>query len=627
MLQFAAARSRLYVATAAAMVAPAAVLLADALAVQERLRADVEFLADDRLEGRDVGTPGSAEAASYIRDRFRELGLASGTADGTYFQVFPVRIGTEVREASRLEIAGPDGTVSPLERGKDFQPLVVGGDGAFHGPIVFAGYGITSDDPKYDDFEGLDVEGKIVVVLRREPQQGDPKSPFNGTEITRHAELKTKLANAWTRKAAAVLLVNDEYSVAKEGKDQLVNPSYFPDTGAVGVPVCHITREVADRLLAGSPAGSLHDAEERIDATLEPQSALLEGWSARGDVEFGKVQVETPNVVGILEGEGPFAQETIVVGAHYDHIGLGGVNSRRPGVVAVHNGADDNASGVATLLELAKRFAQRPEKPSRRLVFIAFSGEERGLLGSKHYVRKDPLVPLEDTVIMVNFDMVGRLRDQRLIVYGTKTADGVEEIVQELDELDDQLAVRAVPLGVPASDHISFYQAKIPALHFFTGTHPDYHMPTDVADKLNYEGIQQVSDFAERLIDKFLDRPERLAYREVKESDPHAGLQIPSGENTPYLGTSPDYGDEVEGVLLNGVREGSPADLGGLKAGDVIVEFAGQEIKNVRQYTTILYSHKPDDKVQVVVLRGEGDAKERVELEVVLGRRSPAAER
>jgi acetylornithine deacetylase/succinyl-diaminopimelate desuccinylase-like protein len=625
MLDFAAALTRRLLA--AAVLASAPTVWADALAVQARLRADVEFLADDRLEGRDVGTPGSAEAASYIRDRFRELGLASGTPDGTYFQVFSVRIGTEVREASRLELTAPDGSVVSLERGKDFQPLVVGGDGAFHGPIVFAGYGITSDEPKYDDFEGLDVEGKIVVLLRREPQQGDPKSPFNGTEITRHAELKTKIANAWTRKAAAVLLVNDEYSVVKEGKDQLVSPSYFPDSGAVGVPVCHVTRDVADRLLADSPAGSLHDAEERIDATLEPQSTPLEGWSARGVVEFGKIEVETPNVVGILEGQGPCAQETIVVGAHYDHIGLGGVNSRRPGVVAVHNGADDNASGVATLLELAKRFSQRPEKPSRRLVFIAFSGEERGLLGSKHYVRKDPLVPLEDTILMINFDMVGRLRDQRLIVYGVRTADGVEELVKELDDLDEQLAVRSVPLGVPASDHISFYQAKIPALHFFTGTHPDYHMPTDVADKLNYEGIQQVSDFAERLLDKFLDRPERLAYREVKESDPHAGLQIPSGGDAPYLGTSPDYGDEVEGVLLNGVREGSPADLGGLKAGDVIVEFAGQEIKNVRQYTTILYSHKPDDKVRVVVLRGEGDAKERVELEVVLGRRSPASER
>lgn len=595
--------------------------LADALATQARLKADVEFLADDRMEGRDVGTAGGAEAASYIRDRFRQLGLASGPADGSYFQVFEVQTGTEVQESTKLELATPDGSVLPLERGRDYQALIVGGKGAFEGPIVFAGYAITSDDPAYDDFAGVDVEGKVVLIIRREPRQDDPNSPFNGTELTRHAELKKKIANAWKKKAAAVLIVNDPRTVQKDGKDELMPPGFIPGSETVSSPVCHITLDVANRILKGSKLESVEAAERKIDTFLAPVSAPIDGWRARGDVAIAKIQVETPNVIGVIEGEGPHADETIVIGAHYDHIGMGGPNSRSPGVVAIHNGADDNASGTAALLELAKRFVEHAGKPSRRLVFIAFSGEERGLLGSQHYVKKDPLIPLEKTVMMINFDMVGRLRDKKLIVYGTKTADGIEELVQELDEKDDAIEVRAVPLGIPASDHSSFYQAKIPALHFFTGTHAEYHMPTDDPPTLNYEGMQVVVDYAAAVIDKLLARQDSLAYQEVKEDDPHAGLQIPSGENVPYLGTSPDYGDETEGVLLNGVREGSPGEKGGLMAGDIIVELGGTQIQNVRQYTTVLYSHKPEDKVKIVVLRGEDGKKERVELEVTLGRR------
>jgi membrane-associated protease RseP (regulator of RpoE activity) len=279
------------------------------------------------------------------------------------------------------------------------------------------------------------------------------------------------------------------------------------------------------------------------------------------------------------------------------------------------------------LLEVARRFTSRAAKPARRLVFIAFSGEERGLLGSAYYARKDPIVPLEQTVTMVNFDMVGRVKENRLIVYGTKTAEAFEPILTRLDEKIESLSLKLVPLGVPASDHITFYRNRVPSLHFFSGTHADYHMPTDDADKINYAGMKEVSDLSEALVDELLALPEAPMYVKVEETDPHAGLQIPSGGNTAYLGTSPDYGDEVEGVLLNGVRGGSPAEQGGLKAGDIIVEFGGEVIKNVRQYTSALYSHKPGDKINIVVLRGDDGAKERKSLEVTLGTRGkPEAE-
>jgi len=590
---------------------------AEELSIPDRIKADVAFLAADKLEGRDVGTPGGAEAATYIRERFRALGLKSGVADGSYFQPFKIKIGSQIAESTFLEFVAPDGTVTKLTRGTDYQPLFCGGDGKFDAPVIFAGYGISSEDPAYDEFKNVDVEGKVVLLIRREPQQDDPNSPFNGTELSRHAELDTKIKHCWQHKAAAVLLVSDHRTTSKDEGDPLLKADYGPGTASVGVPVCHLTRAWGDKLLAATPIGSLAAAEKKIDESLEPQSAAIEGWKVRGSFEFIRTQVETPNVIGVLEGEGPLADETILIGAHYDHIGMGGPNSRNPNLNAIHNGADDNASGTAAMLELARRFAERGEKPKRRLVFIAFSGEERGLLGSAHYVKRDPVIPLDKTVMMVNFDMVGRLRQERLIVYGTKTADGLEEIITKLDEKYDALRISQVPLGVPASDHITFYRHDIPSLHLFTGTHPEYHMPTDDIETLNYPGMETVVNFAENLIDDFIAMPERPKFTKVEEKDPHAGMQLPTGGEVPYLGTSPDYGDEVEGVLLNGVREGSPADKGGMKSGDIIIELDGQAIKNVRQYTTVLYAHKPGDKVKIVVLRGD----EKTTLDVTLGKR------
>ncbi len=605
----------------------AELVAAEELSVADRLRQDIEFLAADKLEGRDVGTSGGAEAAGFIRDRFRALGLSSGPADGSYFQTFKVRVGSQVTDESFVELIAPDGKVIKLTRGEDYQPLLFGGDGEFDAPIVFAGYGIQSEEPPIDDFAGIELEGKVVLLVRREPQLDDPQSPLAGNELTRHAELETKVKHCWQRKAAGVLLVSDHHTIVKEQKDKLLASDYIPGNSSVGVPVVHIPEKLADQIVSGSSVGSMEEAQKKIDESLKPQSAPIEGWKARGKVGFVRVQVETANVVGVLEGEGPKAGETILIGAHYDHIGMGGPNSRDPGLRAIHNGADDNASGTAVLLETARRFASRSAKPVRRLVFIAFSGEERGLLGSAYYARKDPIVPLDQTVAMVNFDMVGRVKENRLIIYGTKTAEAFEPILTRLDERNESLSLKLVPLGVPASDHITFYRNRVPSLHFFSGTHADYHMPTDDADKINYLGMKDVSDLYESLVDELLSLPEAPAYVKVEETDPHAGLQIPSGGNTAYLGTSPDYGDEVDGVLLNGVRGGSPAEQGGLKAGDVIVEFGGEVIKNVRQYTSALYSHKPGDKVTIVVLRGDDGAKERKSLEVTLGTRGkPEAE-
>lgn len=586
-------------------------------AVEQRLLDDVRYLADDRLEGRGIETKGIQQAAEFIKSQFQAAGLRPGLADGSYFQPFTYALKAEVRpERTRLVLHGPDGKALDLKLGTDYQPLSFGGSGVLQGPIVFAGYGIAAKEFGYDDFAGQDVAGKVLLFLRREPQQGDEKSAFEGTKTTEHATFDSKAQNAWTKRAAGVLLVNDPFSVKDPKEDKLLDPNVRGFQNPIGVPFLHITQAVADQLLASTPLKSVRDAEAAIDKELRPQTQPISGWSADGRVEFRRVNVELQNVVGVIEGKGPRSNETIILGAHYDHLGRGGEGSLAPKSKDIHNGADDNASGTAVLIELARRFGARPEPPPRRLVFIAFSGEERGLIGSRHYVRKSPIFPLEDTLAMVNFDMVGRMRDDKLILYGVKTAAEFAPIIERLEK-ESGLKLKKVSTGAGPSDNQSFYAQGIPAFHFFTDTHRDYHRPSDDVDKINAEGMRRVADFSIALVDALLSLAEKPKFVKVTSADPHAGLDLPKTSDMAYLGSVPDYGAEVQGVQLNDVTPGSPAETAGLKGGDLLVEFAGAPIRDVTALTIALRKHKAGDKVKVAVLR---DGKRQV-FEVTLGKR------
>lgn len=619
-------------------------------AVEQRIRKDIEFLASDTLEGRGIDTPGISKAADYIADRFNEVGLKSGVADESYFQPFTVRVSsTVVAEETELTLRPVGGSESVrLVLGKDFQPLTQGGAAKFQGQIIFVGYGITTDDvatdtkaaaggPReqlgkamkqlsnaiaakppigYDDYAKIDVAGKVVLVMRREPQQSNPNSLFAGTELTEYAGIASKVQNAWMHKAVAVLLVNDPFNTPRPEDDKLVPANYLGTQHGLPLPVAQITMAAANRLLEGKFAGGLREAEGAIDATFGPMSRSL-AWDAIGKYNFKSVEVNLANVVGVLEGEGPNANESIVIGAHYDHLGYGGEGSLADkGTREIHNGADDNASGTATLLELARRFASSSTKPSRRLIFIAFSAEERGLFGSRHYVKKEPIFPLDQTVAMVNFDMVGRMKEEKLILYGTKTAAEFEPLVDRLNATH-KLQLKKIGGGSGPSDHASFYEAKMPVFHFFTGSHSDYHKPSDDIDKINFDGMRRIVDYSEELVRAVLALSPKPAYVKTKEDDPHAGVSM-SDSKMAYLGSIPDYGEESEGVLLNGVKDGSPAEKGGLKEGDIIIEFAANPIKNVTALTLALQKHKPGETVDIVVLRNKT---ERVTLKVTLGKR------
>lgn len=595
--------------------------------VEVRLRTDVSYLAHDDREGRAPGTEGIEAAAGYIAAAFKDAGLKPAPGAEGYFQPFELKGTPKLGTPSELAFRGPDNKALEAKPRTDYSPLAIGTSGNLDAaPVVFAGFGITAKDEKrkldYDDYAGLDVKGKLVLVLRREPQLDREDSPFDGKRHSDYATFRHKATNAFQHGAAGVLIVNDASEVqGKDAKDELLGLAAAGPDVYSALPFVMVSREFANRLLSAAGAPGLDELQKSIDDQLKPCSRVLEGWTARLRVEIERKEITTRNVVGVLEGAGPRADETIVVGAHYDHLGNGGLMSGSLAFLSrdIHNGADDNASGTAMMLEMARRLARRADPLPRRLVFIAFSGEERGLLGSKHYV-EHPLYPLASTVMMVNFDMVGRLNDKdELTVYGTGTTPEAEALVDVLGK-SSGFTIKKIADGLGPSDQQSFYLKDIPVLFAFTGSHRDYHRPSDDTERINFAGMARIANFAELVLLDVAGRPRRPEFTKVVSRGRHGGDAGDPGRVaiTAYLGSIPDYDDSIKGVKLAGVREGSPADKGGLKGGDLIVGFGGKPVATIYDYTESLGRYKPGDTVDVVVRR---DGKE-VTLKVTLGKRT-----
>jgi hypothetical protein len=648
------------------------------------LRENVTYLASDELEGRGVGTAGLDKAASYLAHQFQQIGLKTDLFGGSPFQEFEITVAAELgpTERNKLTLIGPADTAGKAQRfelklGESFTPLAAGGTGKFAAPLVFAGYGITAKDLKrgdkpfaYDDFAGLDVKNKVVVLIRKEPQQKDEQSPFDGARMTDHATFKRKLENAAEHGAAAVIVVNDgleltgrreqdakllqvaldklaelreKVSAAKPndaGYEKLAAEvtaaageavelskslaagadGLLPFTGAGEtsrqrqLPVYFCTRTALNPILQAAVGKNLQVLEQEIDDDLTPRSAVLAGWQAVGETSVVEKKATVKNVVGVLEGEGPLADETIVVGAHYDHLGFGGSGSLAPWTHEIHNGADDNASGTATLLDVARRLASGPNKPRRRIVFIAFTGEERGLWGSARYTR-EPRFPLEKTIAMFNLDMVGRLTDDKLMVYGTGTAKEFDSLIERQAQ-EHGFKLTKDPSGYGPSDHDRFYAKKIPVLHLFTGTHSDYHRPSDDAEKLNITGMRRVAEILVDLVQATDASEQRPTYVEIR-SVANLGPAGPEGDR-PSFGSMPAYPNPVpDGVLLEAVMPGSPAEKAGVKGGDILVKLGESKITILEDFESALRKHKPGDKVKATIRRGT----ELIELDVTLGRR------
>lgn len=594
-----------------------------------RLKADVSFLAADAQEGRAPGTKGIEASAGYIAGEFKGLGLKPVPGADGYFQPFSIGGNPKLGKFQELAFSGPDGK-SISATGDDFAPLAIGVSGNLDGtPVVFAGYGITAKGAKnnaeYDDYAGVDVKGKVVLILRREPRQEKGDSAFGGAQPSDFATFRHKATNAFQHGAAAVLLVNDTKSAGE--KDRLLGLTMAGPEVNSAFPVVMITRALADRLLAGAGQPTLADLEKDIDSDLKPRTAELKGWTAKAKIDIERTTIETRNVVAMIKGSGPLAEETVVIGGHYDHLGHGGLVSGSLAFLSrdIHNGADDNASGTAMVLEMARRLSRRSDPLPRRVVFIAFSGEEKGLLGSQYYVQH-PLIPLDKTVMMINFDMVGRLNDQKeLTMIGTGTVPGMEELVKALGAASGMKVKTIAGLtdGFGGSDHQSFYSKDIPVLFAFTGVHKDYHRPSDDSNLINYAGMARIADYCELLMLEVIRRPQRPAFTKIP---PPARRTAQNGAADPartgfsvYLGTMPDYAesDSGKGIKLAGVREGSPAEKGGLKSGDTIVKFGGKPVSTIQDYMENLSRSKPGDEVELVVVRGGKETT----LKVTLGKR------
>lgn len=634
---------------------PAGVKSDEAIAAElEQYRNYVTELAAPEMEGRGPGTAGLDKARDYIIAEYEKHGLKpaylqpSGEGDPTpgFMQEFEITVGAEPVKQS-LALVQPDG--SRILEGKaadTFSPRGYSGDGEFDGELVFVGYGIKSKEHEYDSYAGLDsaaLKGKVAVAYRYEPlnDKGAPKWVENA-HPGQWGPASNLIDKAKWAKAhgAAALVVVDPPSMQKEGP----LPSTAETQGRPGqsadIPVVQIKPAVFRAMLRAHGEGEqsfARELQEHADkAAFKP--ITLKNVHIKGEVELEKRKAKVHNVAGYLPGWGKLKDEIIVIGAHYDHLGLGGAASLARGddrgKELIHHGADDNASGTAAVLMLTRWFHEWENSPSlparneddlgrRTLLFVCFSAEERGLLGSAHMVKHpnettidgESGIELSQISAMLNMDMVGRMKDKTLLCVGTGSGDRFDELIKKSAEgLDLKANVQGRSAG--GSDHMSFQAKKIPAVHFYTGVHKDYHKPSDTAEKVNVEGAVQTCFLLAGIVQNYWQDATPIKFNTVRMAHPAAGGPRGSGA---YLGVLPNYAslEAEDGCAIDGVSDGSPAAQAGLKADDVIVGWNKRTIKNLYDLTAAIRESKAGDEVNVKVKR---DGKE-IEIKVKLGTR------
>jgi aminopeptidase YwaD len=645
----------------------------------EQLRAHVAYLASPELEGRRTGSTGSHKAAEYISRVFKRYGFlteaqakSTGTSErgtsGSYLQTFPYVAAVELGKDNVMKLKTVGGASAPttltLKVGEDWMPLGFSASSRIENvPVVLAGFGITAADQNYDDYKTANARDRIALAFSGTPDGDNPHGRF-----TRSGEIRFKAAAARAAGAKALVLVAAEKNLKD---DRLSRLSFDNAGGDAGLPVAVVSRDVAARVFGTVGDAKLAEAEKNLreqaarpggstESTVELPAQLKTSMNL--SIDIVRKNAPATNVIGILPGSDPVLKnEVVVIGAHYDHLGRGGRGSLAGREGDVHHGADDNASGVAGVLELARLLSDAKTKMRRTVVLMAFSGEEEGLLGSSYYA-SHPIMPLEQTVAMINLDMIGRLRNGALMIGGIGTAKEWRETIDQLNNklnLNVNLAgnsrsseagseggtttvanIKAeIPVvtgangsviatadpsrrfnlrlnedGFGPSDHSSFYAKNIPVLFFFTGTHEDYHKPSDTADRINYDGLASVVDFVRDLVGVIQDNAKRPSFAVAKVEAPSrsTGFRI-------YLGTVPSYAESTDGMKLDAVREGSPAATAGLKAGDKIVKLAGREIRNVYDYTQALSEMKAGQEYEVEIVRED----QRVTLKITPAARRP----
>ena len=551
---------------------------------------------------------GIRKAADYIRNELAAAGLKPlGTEAGSFDHTFEFTGGVElVKKDNRMILRGHTGEDYTFELDKDFRPLAFSANGEIEGEVIFAGYGLTKPGKLgvgYNSYGDLNVKDKIVMVLRYVPED---ISVDRRQELNRYAGLRYKALIARNNGAKALLIVTGPNS-PNSGK--LASLSFDTSMAGAGLPVISISGEMGNSLVQFY-GKSLKELQTSLD---KENPHAVHGLSLPGIVlniktHIKRIRKKDNNIVAVLPpaGQASAGSETeyVMLGAHYDHLGRGETGGFRikgeEGMI--HNGADDNASGVSTLLEMAAQLAERrqshPQEFQRGVIFSFWSGEELGLIGSDRYAAK-PTVDLKQVVAYLNFDMVGRLRENKLTLQGVGSSSVWKKLIERRNVIAGfDLTLQQDPY-LP-TDTTSFYPKGIPVLAWFTGSHEEYHRPADDPDTLNYEGIERVTRFASNMVRDLTKGGKRPDYVKVEKST--------KGGNRDairvYLGTIPNYASEdVKGVLLSGVRGGAPADKAGMKAGDIIVRFAGKDIANIYDYTYALNAVKVGKPVEIEVMR------------------------
>ena len=566
---------------------------------------DIKTLTQPKMEGCGDGLKGLTRAEHVLVDRYKSLGLEPAGSKG-YLQPFTVTTGAKLRGKNHFLVLNGE-TKSALKLNQDYVPFSFSNSGTVAAPLVFAGYGATAEEFAYDDYAGLDATDKIVVVLRYEPSGFAAKSGNQG--LTTHSQLITKAINARNHGAKGMILVNGKLG---DGEEDLL--TRFGSVGGpenVGLLFAQVKNTIADNWFR-TAGKSLQGIQEQINSTSKPASfAFPDTLRATVTIDVETTHATVNNVLAYLPGK---TDEYVIVGAHYDHLGRGTFDSLAPSQIGqIHPGADDNASGTAGVLELARILAPLKGQFQRGILFMSFAGEELGLLGSAAWV-KDPTKPLDKAVAMLNMDMIGRIKDNKIYIGGVGTGSTLQKVLDQAHG-ESPLKFEISQSGYTSSDHTSFVTKRIPVLFFFSGLHSDYHKPSDTWDKINPDAAADLLNVVARATVELASDSQRPAFVTVVENNPHSGVSGGGGGYGPYFGSIPDFGQTENGVKFSDVKPGSPAAKAGLKAGDVLIQFGDKAIKNLYDFTDALRRSKVGDVVPVTVLRDGKELKVDVKLE------------
>jgi aminopeptidase YwaD len=545
----------------------------------------IKYLASEELEGRRAGEKGDSLAAEYIRYQFNKAGLELLFDNG--FQSFSLVSSVEIGDNNYLYVRD-----KKYEVKTEFLPYSFTANKQVSAPVAFAGYGFSIDQDSllWNDFKNIDAKGKWVLLLKGDPEIDKPESKFAA-----FSEDRAKVLTAQDNGAAGVLLVAGPHF---SEKDELQGLFYDKNSSTYSIPVFQITRKVADSILSAT-GNTIEYLENKINQTMEPIVFQLDiNISAKADVI--QKNATTFNVAGMLKGNDPVLKnEFIVVGAHYDHLGMGGPGSgsRALDTIAVHYGADDNASGVAAVIEMAYK-ATAVKNNRRSLIFAAFGAEEMGLIGATSFTANPP-VDLTKVAAMFNFDMVGRLdtNSRALSIGGSQTSLETEEI---LNRLGNGFNLSLSPEGSGPSDHAAFYMQDIPVFFISTGAHPDYHTPDDVAEKINYEGVSDIVDFIWMVASEVSNRENLLTFQE-------SGSKVRrsrGGRMKVTLGVMPDFaGQEKSGLRIDAVTKDKPASQAGMLKGDIITAINGNPVGNIYDYMNRLNTFEEGQTISIDIMR------------------------